>query len=369
MSSRERNDSARSEGERDYDYSRAGRPRESSVAESFPEEDAEYAEYEGGSQVVQLDGLVLLKIIKHCKENVPEVVTGQLLGLNIEDRLEVTNCFPFASIDDNTEDDDYQIEMMKCMRAVNVDNNTVGWYQSAYLGSFINSSIVEAQYTYQKEIPSSVVVVYDPFRTTAGRLAVKAYRLADRFMKLWQGRDFSQRAFAKFDVSAGEILEEVPIKVHNSHLVHAFLYELREEKSMNCDFDRLKLVANPFVEKNLGILADCIDEYSSEQAKFQYHQRVVARQKASQQAFLNRQKDERARREAEGLEALPEADLSKNPLFKDNKQPSRMETYLVSNQIAHYCEQINASANQALQKLYVVESLIQSNNDAAAQEQ
>ena len=31
---------------------------------------------------VQLDGLVLLKIINHCKESMPDVVSGQLLGLD-----------------------------------------------------------------------------------------------------------------------------------------------------------------------------------------------------------------------------------------------------------------------------------------------
>jgi translation initiation factor 3 subunit H len=40
---------------------------------------------------VQLDGLVLLKIIKHCKENFPEHVAGSLLGLDVEDTLQVTH--------------------------------------------------------------------------------------------------------------------------------------------------------------------------------------------------------------------------------------------------------------------------------------
>jgi translation initiation factor 3 subunit H len=42
---------------------------------------------------VQLDGLVLLKIIKHCKENFPEHVAGSLLGLDVEDTLQVTHRF------------------------------------------------------------------------------------------------------------------------------------------------------------------------------------------------------------------------------------------------------------------------------------
>lgn len=38
---------------------------------------------------------VILKIIKHCKEFSPSLVTGQLLGLDVGSVLEVTNCFPF----------------------------------------------------------------------------------------------------------------------------------------------------------------------------------------------------------------------------------------------------------------------------------
>lgn len=37
----------------------------------------------------------MLKIIKHCKEFSPALVTGQLLGLDVGSVLEVTNCFPF----------------------------------------------------------------------------------------------------------------------------------------------------------------------------------------------------------------------------------------------------------------------------------
>ena len=46
-------------------------------------------------RIVQLDGHVVLKIVKHCKEGTPTLVTGQLLGLDIGQTLEVTDCFPF----------------------------------------------------------------------------------------------------------------------------------------------------------------------------------------------------------------------------------------------------------------------------------
>lgn len=88
--------------------------------------------------VVQLDGLVLLKIISHSKEAMPEVVSGQLLGLDIGQKMEVTNCFPFPTGLSEEASDNYQLEMMKHLARVNVDNNTVGWYQSAYLGTFFD---------------------------------------------------------------------------------------------------------------------------------------------------------------------------------------------------------------------------------------
>ena len=46
-------------------------------------------------KVVQLDAHVVLKIVKHCKEGFPTLVTGQLLGLDVGQTLEVTDCFPF----------------------------------------------------------------------------------------------------------------------------------------------------------------------------------------------------------------------------------------------------------------------------------
>ena len=40
---------------------------------------------------------------------------------------------------------EYQLEMMTRLREVGVDSNTVGWYTSTYLGSFLNDSLVDTQ--------------------------------------------------------------------------------------------------------------------------------------------------------------------------------------------------------------------------------
>lgn len=46
-------------------------------------------------RLVTLEGSVVLKIVKHCQESQPSLVTGQLLGLDIGSSLEVTDCYPF----------------------------------------------------------------------------------------------------------------------------------------------------------------------------------------------------------------------------------------------------------------------------------
>ena len=52
------------------------------------------------------------------------------------------------------------MEMMRRLRAVNVDHLHVGWYQSTYLGSFVNKALLDSQFSYQSSIEESVVLIY-----------------------------------------------------------------------------------------------------------------------------------------------------------------------------------------------------------------
>lgn len=46
----------------------------------------------------------------------------------------------------------YQIDMMRCLREVNVDNNTVGWYQSSVLGSYQTQEMIDTFISYHDSI-------------------------------------------------------------------------------------------------------------------------------------------------------------------------------------------------------------------------
>jgi len=324
---------------------------------------------ESTTNIVELDGLVVLKIIKHCQQALPAFVTGQLLGLDVARTLEVTNCFPFpgkeSGGDSSAADDDsaeYQMEMMRCLREVNVDNNTVGWYQSTYFSSFIDEQCVETQFNYQSNLKNCCMLIYDPSRARTSGIALRAFRLTDSFMSLYSEGKVTYDALAgasSADKGAG-VFQELPIKVRSSHLSSALLLELQDECGISAnaaDFSRLELNTNPFLEKQLQLLIECIEDLQQESSKLQHYERSVQRQKGAQSAYLAKKKAEAVARRARGEDALPEEDLTHNSLFKPIPKPSRLESLLITDQMSAYCSMINQFSGQSFAKLFLMQSL------------
>ena len=114
-------------------------------------------------RVVQIDGLVALKIIKHFEQSggltSATPVQGVLLGLMDNETLEITNCFPFPA-DEDADVSEYQREMIKKLRKINVDQLTVGFYQSSVYGFFITRELIEDMYVYQTSVEESVCLIY-----------------------------------------------------------------------------------------------------------------------------------------------------------------------------------------------------------------
>ncbi|RUP43803.1 hypothetical protein BC936DRAFT_136704, partial [Jimgerdemannia flammicorona] len=87
----------------------------------------------------------------------------------------------------------YQLDMMRCLREVNVDNNTVGWYRSATLGNFMDLNLIDTQYNYQHSLSAkSVVIIHDVSKSAAqGNLSLRAFRLTNSFMVLYKEKKFT----------------------------------------------------------------------------------------------------------------------------------------------------------------------------------
>ena len=143
-----------------------------------------------------------MKIIKHCSESAPTLVAGQLLGWDFSGNLSITHCFPFPVGSKEGEDEidtesstffslflsflfflfflsflfflffffnffiswdvgsEYHQNMIRQLNRVDVEDNTVGWYQSAYFGTYIDENAITSQITYQSSISKSVVIFF-----------------------------------------------------------------------------------------------------------------------------------------------------------------------------------------------------------------
>lgn len=317
------------------------------------------------SEVV-LESLVVLKILKHCKENLFEAAAGQLLGLEVENKLEVTNSFPFPNklSTEETEEDaedtsaaEYQVEMMRCLREVNVDHNTVGWYFSTYMNSFHSATTIDTQFNYQDRIPNAVMIACDPLKTiTQGALGLKAYRLTSSFMELYRSVSFTKESLLKSKVNYKEIFEEIPLKVHSSNLISAFLLEFQESHTLETDFERFDLSTASFLEKNLESLGESLDELAAEQNKFQYYQRNLQKQQTQRAAWLQKRRAENAARKLSGEPLLPEEDPT-NPIFKPIPEPARLDSLILTSQINAYCKEINEFSANSFTKLFLTAQL------------
>ncbi|XP_019787662.1 eukaryotic translation initiation factor 3 subunit H isoform X2 [Lagenorhynchus albirostris] len=313
---------------------------------------------------VQIDGLVVLKIIKHYQEEGQgtEVVQGVLLGLVVEDRLEITNCFPFPQ---HTEDDadfdevQYQMEMMRSLRHVNIDHLHVGWYQSTYYGSFVTRALLDSQFSYQHAIEESVVLIYDPIKTAQGSLSLKAYRLTPKLMEVCKEKDFSPEALKKGNITFEHMFEEVPIVIKNSHLINVLMWEL-EKKSAVADKHELLSLASSHLGKTLQLLMDRVDEMSQDIVKYNTYMRNTSKQQQQKHQYQQRRQQENMQRQSRGEPPLPEEDLSK--LFKPHQPPARMDSLLIAGQINTYCQNIKEFTAQNLGKLFMAQALQEYNS-------
>lgn len=332
---------------------------------------------------VHIDGLAVLKIVKHCQESLPKLVSGSLLGLATDDGvLEITHSFPFPDPRDDSKSDfvktaiessspiddeanaldghEYQLEMMKMLREVNVDNNCVGWYQSIYLGSYSTSTLLENQLSYQTDLSSNaVVLLYDPMQTAHGNLELKCLRLTNDACELLKS---GKNSF----LDPSHIFEELPVTMKNPSVVKALLHnvstgqynadvdtdagvatdgasgEVAAVYGADTTLDRLDLSTNPYLEKHLEFLSTWVDDLSTEQGKFQYYMRSLARG-SDKRGDKRRGKDEKK--------------VPAKEAWSSSEAPKRLESLLLSNQIRNYCDQVDKFADGGFGKLFVMDGL------------
>ncbi|KAI0018494.1 eukaryotic translation initiation factor 3 subunit 3 [Xylariomycetidae sp. FL0641] len=343
-------------------------------------------------QAVQVEALVVMKMVKHCSANFPTTATGSIVGMDQNGLLEITNAFPFptadaATLDSHSNDASslaaaaprakgnivYQNEMIRHLKEVNVDANNVGWYTSATMGNFVSLSFIENQYHYQRENERTVALVHDVSRSSQGALSLRAFKLTPGFMTMYKEGKFTTESLQKSKLTFKDIVVEFPVTIHNSHLLTSFLHQIpsiptEEEVAMPTSLadihrapvkmplypstDVLDLSIDPFLEKTCDLLLDSIESHYTELNNHQYYQRQMTREQAKITAWQTKRKAENAARAAAKQPPLPEDEWQR--IFKLPQEPSRLEGMLNAKQVEQYSKQVDGFTASVSAKMFAV---------------
>lgn len=335
---------------------------------------------------------VVMKIAKHCSSSFPTTATGSIVGMDSNNLLEVTNTFPFPSSDGTTADSHqndasaiaaaaprqkanatYQKEMIRHLKEVNVDANNVGWYTSATMGNFVNMNFIENQAHYQNANNTTVALVYDASKSSQGNLTLRAFRLTASFLAALKDNKFTTESLKTSKLTYKEIVTELPVSVHNSHLLTSYLHQLPgrpsedeiEQPSSLSDLERdqvrpplhpsidnLDLAIDPFLEKTCDLLLESIESHYTDLNNYQFYQRQLGREQAKITQWQAKRKAENAQRVLAKQAPLPEDEYQR--LFKLPQEPSRLEGMLNAKQVEQYSKQVDGYTANITAKMFAV---------------
>ncbi|ESK89317.1 eukaryotic translation initiation factor 3 subunit [Moniliophthora roreri MCA 2997] len=320
---------------------------------------------------VQLDGLVVSKIMKHARDSPSTSAHGLLLGLDLDGTLEVSNSFPLPHhMGDEDEKSSksvarYQASMLRSLKEVQSDDGVVGFYQASSLGAFFSQSLVDTQAIHQDKLRhGGVVVVHDVSQTAQGSASFRAFRLTSAFLEAYKKTNFSTASLASHQLTFSSILEEIPLKIRTNPLLNSFLGQLctpSRSSLSNATPDKATISALPpsfatlnlnsgGLTKNLEQIIEVLDSYRTEEGNIGYVTRVIAREKAKAEAYIAKRKEENAERVSKGLAPLPEEDV--NRMFKIPAEPSRLESMLLLGQLDALAKSLGETSGTSLVKLY-----------------
>lgn len=330
--------------------------------------------------------------------------------MDVASRLEITNAFAFPSSESqatqienigyhNNQNDmqsasaalaaagprqkqniSYQAEMIRKLREVNVDANNVGWYTGANLGNFVSMATIENQYHYQKDLNErTVALIHDVSRSAQGALSLRAFRLTPQFMSAYKdGQKFTTEALQKSNLRHTDILQELPLTIHNSHLLTSFLHSLPStappqqqiSESQPLTLSRLQtshpsstlppslslpsltLTLDPFLTRTSDLLLDSIESHHTELNNYQYYQRSLAREQTRITAWQAKRKAENASRAATKQALLPEDEWQR--LFKLPQEPDRLEMLVNARQVEQYAKQVDGFVGASSGRMFAV---------------
>uniref|UniRef100_A0A0N4ZFD6 MPN domain-containing protein n=1 Tax=Parastrongyloides trichosuri TaxID=131310 RepID=A0A0N4ZFD6_PARTI len=288
---------------------------------------------------VQLDCLVLMKIVKHVDsefegglgdmsgENCQGILTG-LIAVD-DGKLEITNCFLAPRFENYAEGDDINpqvlqqnddmkqnevIDTLKKFRQMNMDYELVGFYQSQPFGACFTQEMVESLAEVQSHVQDGVVLIYDPLLTRQGKIGLRALRLSQSATQLSVKGDWSPDAIRMAGLTYENLFEELPIRVKNSHLANVMFAQLNiNEEEAFCDsLQDLSLENTDTLEKALRGMITGVDELSKQLNSYNKYTFEKVRAENQLTVLLQKRQAENEHRIARGEQPLSMEECKKS---------------------------------------------------------
>jgi len=297
---------------------------------------------------VVIEGQVILQIMKHARSHETKSRSGLLRGLKKPESKSLEVTYAIATPDDSmtrTDDQQFARRMLECLESTNIDRMDVGWYRTCVNSNFYDEDTIIRCAQWQDCFHDAVMLVYDSRATQHGRLSLRAYQLKKKFFDLFTSRKVGHSAFSEAGIGYDDILREIPVKIHNSYIVHAFLYDLQNIPNISCDYDRLTHWRNSQLSHNLTAMEHSIEDYYNLQNEY--------RKWLSKVNAVRRERDRlRAKCDSRTQMDLLERNL---PL---PDEPSRMRSVLSCAQMNEVANSMFGSITQMQAKTLIQSSII-----------
>ncbi|RSH87158.1 hypothetical protein EHS25_003649 [Saitozyma podzolica] len=338
-------------------------------------------------ETVQLNSLVLLKIMKHSTDQLPPPpaatyqqdrnappptnlsshpdAVGVLLGLDLDGVMEVEDSFALPSGETSLGANSYSSNLLSHLRDVSTPDSPIGIYLSTHNGGFITRAAVDLLVAIERAAGrgKAILVIHDASRASGGDLSVKAYRLSEGARASAKSKKWDTAALVENHITPATLLTSIPVTVSSPSLINAFLTSLTtspsasEQPSLTSPSVPLppsfSALSDPLGQSLPAYLSDTLDALtlqSHEANNIAFLSRQIAREKVRHEQSIRDRDEENLRRRKGGLPELPAIPAE---MRNGTKDPSRLELLCLQGQVDGLAKGMGAEAGKGLVRCYL----------------
>lgn len=317
---------------------------------------------------IDIQGSVLLSVIRHTSENYPSLYSGSLLGFEDDNgSIDVTHAYPYPYADQyeggslrSRSGNKYQQEILEALKSLGQGVEFQGWFQSTISGNFVTSLLIEALAQQQLTNKNTFILIHN-MASVGKELELKALRLSENFLTTYLDGKWKTKDLESHKLSFFNIFDEIPVNIHNQQLVNLYLAGSDETVAPSNEFDNLNFSSNSNITTQLlENLYSQIDSYNFDQTNFNYYQRQLQKEHTKILQWKQARKNENAERAKIGESELDPEEWHSH--FRLPAGPSRFNNTLCSRAIDDFADDILKKCDEELVKSFAIERKLTANN-------